>query len=528
MRSRILVGLIMGTLGGFLGWLLQENLIHYSVQQDLLKGTWYSVPLTSGQTRTLIYCVGGLIGMCLGAVEGIVEVNGRKLWQGALIGALCGVILGFMGYSFGGLLYHFLGGSDEISKDAGMFAFARQVIARAFGWSLLGLGLGVGAALPTRSPARIRNGAIGGFLGGFLGGFVFDLIAPASNVVQAATAGAGVREVGGPSRAAGFTAIGGLTGFFIGLVEEWLKQAWVRVLAGRNEGKDFILSKTVNILGRDERSDVPLYGDPSIGAQHAAIRADGHRHVLIDAGSPTGTLVNGQPVTPGSELLLRDGDMIQIGTQAILFREKATQSRVAPSPADRPRHSPAPSSLSVPAHLCPFCGSAKDAGGNCLCSPGQAGGNAVQGMSSAGQAAGYNPNGGFTNFNGQPIDYAGQSPAYDNGQGYGQPAAFGSAPFSPNALVGRLTGIEGAALGQVFALSGANMMVGREAGRDIVVNGDSTVSRTHARLSNENGVFMVYDNGSANGTFVNGVRVQMQALASGDIVQFGNSKFRFE
>lgn len=519
----------MGTLGGFLGWLFQENLIHYSVQQDLLKGTWYSVPLTFGQTRTLIYCVGGLIGMCLGAVEGIVESNGRKLGWGAVIGAGCGVILGFMGYSFGGALYHILGGSDEISRDVGMFAFARQVIARAFGWSLMGLGLGIGAALPTRSLARIRNGAIGGFLGGFLGGFIFDLIAPASNVVQAATAGAGVREVGGPSRAAGFTAIGGLTGFFIGLVEEWLKQAWVRVLAGRNEGKDFILSKSVNILGRDERSDVPLYGDPSIGAQHAAIRADGQRHVLIDAGSPTGTLVNGQPVPSGSELLLRDGDMIQIGAQAILFREKATQSRVAPSPADTPRAaSAAPSSLSVPSHLCPFCGSAKDANGNCLCSPAQSAANMAQGAGYAPNTA-YDPNGGFTNFNGQPMNYAGNAPAYDPTPGYGQPASPSYQAGFPNVgPAGRLTGMEGATQGQVFTLSGPNMTLGREAGRDIVVNGDSTVSRTHARLGNENGVFMVYDNNSANGTFVNGVRVQMQALASGDIVQFGNSKFRFE
>jgi pSer/pThr/pTyr-binding forkhead associated (FHA) protein len=41
-------------------------------------------------------------------------------------------------------------------------------------------------------------------------------------------------------------------------------------------------------------------------------------------------------------------------------------------------------------------------------------------------------------------------------------------------------------------------------------------------------VFVVYDDNSANGTYVNGQRVSMQALASGDIVQFGSSKFRFE
>jgi pSer/pThr/pTyr-binding forkhead associated (FHA) protein len=517
LRSRILIGLIMGTVGGFLGWLLQENLIHYSVQQDLLKGTWYSVPLSAGQVRTLIYCVGGLIGMCLGAVEGIVQSNPRKLLQGIGLGALTGVILGFMGYNFGGLLYHALGGSDEISRDAGIGAFARQVIARAFGWSLMGLGLGIGAALPTRSLSRIRNGAIGGFLGGFLGGFIFDLIAPASNVVQAATAGSGVREVGGPSRAVGFTAIGGLTGFFIGLVEEWLKQAWVKVLAGRNEGKDFILSKTVNILGRDERSDVPLYGDPSIGAQHAAIRTDGYRHILIDAGAPTGTLVNGQPVPSGGELLLRDGDMIQIGSQRILFREKATQSRVSPSAVDAPRAHPAgPMNTPMPGHLCPFCGGAKDASGNCLCTPA----GSTPGMNNL--SPGMSPNEGFTNFNGQPMAYSGGDASYDSAPGYAP------SPFAAPIAAGRLLGLEGAIAGQVFMLSSPNMMLGREQGRDIVVVGDSTVSRTHARLSNENGQFMVYDNNSANGTFVNGVRVQMQALAPGDVVQFGSSKFRFE
>ena len=100
--------------------------------------------------------------------------------------------------------------------------------------------------------------------------------------------------------------------------------------------------------------------------------------------------------------------------------------------------------------------------------------------------------------------------------------------FASGPAAGRLIGMEGATAGQVFTLSAPNMTLGREQGRDIVVLGDSTVSRTHARLGNENGQFMVYDNNSANGTFVNGVRVQMQALAPGDVVQFGSSKFRFE
>src|SRR4029078_5476741 len=133
-------------------------------------------------------------------------------------------------------------------------------------------------------------------LGGLVGGFVFDLLAHGAVPITAAAGASGVRDVGGPSRMVGVTLIGALTGFFIGLVEELLKQAWVKVLAGRNEGKDFILYKAVNILGRDERSDVPLFGDTGVAVQHAAIRADGRRHVLLAADTPAGTVVNGQPV----------------------------------------------------------------------------------------------------------------------------------------------------------------------------------------------------------------------------------------
>jgi pSer/pThr/pTyr-binding forkhead associated (FHA) protein len=57
---------------------------------------------------------------------------------------------------------------------------------------------------------------------------------------------------------------------------------------------------------------------------------------------------------------------------------------------------------------------------------------------------------------------------------------------------------------------------------------DSTVSRKHARVENEGGAFVVYDEGSSNGTTVNGVRVTRQQISPGDTVAFGSSMFRFE
>lgn len=92
----------------------------------------------------------------------------------------------------------------------------------------------------------------------------------------------------------------------------------------------------------------------------------------------------------------------------------------------------------------------------------------------------------------------------------------------------RMVGMEGPYTGQVFLLTNPNNVVGREPDKDIVLSADPTVSRNHARIVNENGDFVVYDNGAANGTFVNSLRVSMQVLAPGDIVQFGSSKFRFE
>ena len=56
---------------------------------------------------------------------------------------------------------------------------------------------------------------------------------------------------------------------------------------------------------------------------------------------------------------------------------------------------------------------------------------------------------------------------------------------------------------------------------------DGMVSRRHAQFRNENGRFVVEDLGSANGTHLNNVRVQKQALGHTDIIQCGSLVIRF-
>src|SRR5688572_23029124 len=56
---------------------------------------------------------------------------------------------------------------------------------------------------------------------------------------------------------------------------------------------------------------------------------------------------------------------------------------------------------------------------------------------------------------------------------------------------------------------------------------DGMVSRRHSQIRMEGGRYVVEDLGSANGTHLNNVRVQKQALGHADIVQCGSLIMRF-
>ena len=56
---------------------------------------------------------------------------------------------------------------------------------------------------------------------------------------------------------------------------------------------------------------------------------------------------------------------------------------------------------------------------------------------------------------------------------------------------------------------------------------DGMVSRRHAQFRSENGRFVVEDLGSANGTHLNNIRIQKQALGHTDVIQCGSLVIRF-
>jgi len=77
-----------------------------------------------------------------------------------------------------------------------------------------------------------------------------------------------------------------------------------------------------------------------------------------------------------------------------------------------------------------------------------------------------------------------------------------------------------------FAIRQERVAVGRDAGNDIRLP-EAAVSSRHAVIITRAGQSTVHDLNSSNGTWINGKRVESQALHHGDVVQFGRLSMKF-
>jgi hypothetical protein len=84
----------------------------------------------------------------------------------------------------------------------------------------------------------------------------------------------------------------------------------------------------------------------------------------------------------------------------------------------------------------------------------------------------------------------------------------------------------GANKGSRFLITAEGATIGRSASSSIFLD-DVTVSRTHATISKQGNSFLLKDEGSLNGTYINNISVTEHALVSGDEFQIGKFHLLF-
>lgn len=93
-------------------------------------------------------------------------------------------------------------------------------------------------------------------------------------------------------------------------------------------------------------------------------------------------------------------------------------------------------------------------------------------------------------------------------------------------LLGWLVPLSGPQKGELYTLSPTST-IGTDPECQVVLQ-DQYMSRHHAEIKAEGGVWVLRDLGSSNGTYVNDQRVDQRELVDNDVVKFGQSPAKFK
>ncbi len=93
-------------------------------------------------------------------------------------------------------------------------------------------------------------------------------------------------------------------------------------------------------------------------------------------------------------------------------------------------------------------------------------------------------------------------------------------------LCGWIIPLQGPQRGELFTLS-PKTTIGTDPKCNVMLN-DKFMSSKHAEIAAENGVWVLRDSGSTNGTYVNNRRVDRHELVDNDFIKFGSAMLKFK
>lgn len=290
----------------------------------------------------------------------------------------------------------------------------------------------------------------------------------------------------------------------------------------RYEGRDFAIHpESPTVVGRAAHSDV-LLSDTSVSRRHAEIIPGSGGYSIRDLGSANGTWVGLVRVEGAAARALQDGDTLRLGEAYVTFKLGATSGARA---RGRPR-----ALLVGPAGVVPIRNEVTSFGrgpdndivvaipqASRLHAQILAHGDGIY-LRDMGSANG-------TVVNGARVFDAHRLRDGDTIQ-------IGTASFifreeapagGPDSAAYELTTVSGSGAGTRYNLTGTETTIGRGANNTIVLN-DPLVTRRHAAITTRGGRVELRDLGSANGTWVNDVRVNgPRDLHAGDAVRIGQT-----
>ncbi len=238
------------------------------------------------------------IGLFLGLGEGIFYGSKENAVKYAAIGAGVSLVIGFISGYLAQLMY-----AAVIDTDSSLFI---KSLLRGVGWAIMGIGIGLAVGLIKPEKKRILFCTLGGFAGAFIGGFLFNYVC---EIIPEDMVARGVAIL----------IMGLLIGVGVGLLEQFAKAAWLKVIRGEFEGKEYLVFAGTTSIGNNGKNTIVLFKDKLVGPHHCDIKLEGSKYVLTDCGTPMGTIVNGIRVT---RHVLKQGDAIALGNSVLVFNTK--------------------------------------------------------------------------------------------------------------------------------------------------------------------------------------------------------------
>lgn len=242
-------------------------------------------------------------------------------------------------------------------------------------------------------------------------------------------------------------------------------------LVSLTDGREYVIMSAPLVMGREAGCDVVIPGK-DVSRRHAEIVPSAKGYLLVDS-STNGVYVNDARVQ-GQRVLTR-GDVIKVGEES--FRFYADQVAAAPAAAQSAPPPPPPPPVGAESRL--------------------------------------------------------------QNTSFGMPATPRPAAAAANPVSGAGGGTGGAPLANFLVrtgtLKGTRLLVktpivniGRADYNDLVLP-DESVSTSHAKLQRREGVWVLVDLESTNGTFVDGERIKADTpIAPGTMVRFGDIQLVFE